>query len=97
MLRGCPAACRLEAGPEVDLGTAPRAEGLTVTDGRAVFTAVEEGGWRLERVADLVAERRAAGITRYESGIVFVHGGRDDEGPRLDGELCFPAALVPLD
>lgn len=97
VLSGCPAACALEPGPEVDLGTAPSAMGLTITDGTSVSIAVEAGGWRLEPIADLVRERRSAGIGRLESGVVFVHGGRDDAGPHLDGELCFPAGLIPLE
>lgn len=97
VLSGCPEACALEPGPEVDLRTAPRADGLTLTDGLSVFTAVEAGGWHLEPVADLARERNAAGIVVYESGMVFLHGGRDPDGPHLDGELCFPAELTPLD
>ncbi len=97
VLSGCPESCTLAPGPDVDLGTAPRADGLTLTDGSSVFTAVEDGGWHLEPVAPLAQERLTAGITVYESGMVFVHGGRDADGPRLDGELCFPAALTPLD
>ncbi len=97
VLSGCPGACALAPGPEVDLGPAPSAEGTTITDGATVFTAVEAGGWRLEPLADLARERRSAGIARLESGVVFVHGGRDDEGPHLDGELCFPVELTPLE
>lgn len=97
VLSGCPEACALEPGPEVDVRTAPRADGLTLTDGLSVFTAVEAGGWHLEPVADLARERNAAGIVVYESGMVFLHGGRDPDGPHLDGELCFPAELTPLD
>ena len=97
ILSGCPEACTLEPGPEVNLGPALRAEGLTLTDGLSVFTAVEEGGWHLEPIADLAHRRDGAGITAYESGIVFVHGGRGVDGPRLDGELCFPAELTALE
>ncbi len=96
ILSGCPDACVLTSGPGVDLGPAPSAEGTTVTDGTTVFVAMEVGGWRLEPLGDLIRERRGSGIARLESGVVFVHGGEDEEGPHLDAELCFPAELSPL-
>ena len=96
VVAGCPGACTLTPGPEVTLGPAPRSEGLFLHDGRTVYRAVEEGGWHLEPVADLVHDRDFGGITAYESGMVYVHGGAGSSGPRKDAELCFPTELAPF-
>ena len=96
VVRGCPEACALEAGPALELGVGASLRGDVLVDGARVSRVSEEGGWHLSPVAELVHPRQGAGVTAYESGIVWVHGGAGIDGPRGDAELCWPAQLTPL-
>ncbi len=52
-----------------------------------------EAAVRFETHGDLASPRRGAAALALANGVVFVAGGTDESGPRLDVEMCFPDAV----
>ncbi len=106
LFTGCPGACRIEAGPS---WAAPRilptqvqrrrAGGLLVGGGDPPVTTVDAIIWAdpatvaFESHGTLSAARRGAAALALPNGVVFVAGGTDESGPRLDVEVCFPDSV----
>ncbi|MCB9624884.1 MAG: hypothetical protein H6721_06205 [Sandaracinus sp.] len=90
---GCPADCRVSAGPE---WTNPR-EGVVAAEDLLVGGAEVErfDGTSLVPFATLQVSRRDPLVSRFESGVLLVAGGESDV-PRNEVELCYPEALTPL-
>jgi hypothetical protein len=106
LFTGCPGACRIEAGPTWDGARyAPtqvqraRAGGLIIGGGDPPVATIDTMVWddptrvRFETHGDLAVGRRGAAALALANGVVFVAGGTDDSGPRLDVEVCFPDSV----
>ncbi|MBW2461295.1 MAG: hypothetical protein JRH11_06585 [Deltaproteobacteria bacterium] len=107
LFTGCPSACRIAAGPawagaRFRPTFLPRRGdgGLILGGGEPPVSTVERVDFGDPRAPVIVAHgplevpRRDASALALSNGVVFVAGGRDASGPRLDVEMCFPTNVT---
>jgi len=107
LFTGCPSACRIGTGPawagaRFRPTFLPRRDegGLILGGGDPPVSTVERVDFSDSRAPAIVAHgplevpRRDASALALSNGVVFVAGGRDASGPRLDVEMCFPTNVT---
>jgi len=106
LFTGCPSACRIGPGPDWSgVRYAPThvqrraGGGIIVGGGEPPVATIDAVAWTdpatplFEPHGDLAVGRRDASALVLSNGVVFIAGGIDGSGPRLDVEMCFPESV----